>query len=48
MQGITTVYHCAATLEARSFEEMKAVNVTGTEHLVNLSIAIKGGEIYAM
>ncbi|SCY39897.1 Nucleoside-diphosphate-sugar epimerase [Nonlabens sp. Hel1_33_55] len=40
MEGITQVYHCAAALEADSFEEMKKVNVTGTQHLVDLSIAL--------
>ena len=33
------VYHCAATITAHSFDQMKMVNITGTENLVNLSIA---------
>ncbi|WP_231717766.1 NAD-dependent epimerase/dehydratase family protein [Nonlabens sp. YIK11] len=41
MKGVTQVYHCAAALDADSFEQLKKVNVTGTQHLIDLSIARK-------
>lgn len=41
MEGIATVYHCAAALEAATFDQMKCVNVTGTQYIVDLSIANK-------
>ncbi len=39
MQGVKQVYHCAATLEADSFRQMKQVNVTGTKNVLNVSLA---------
>lgn len=38
MPGIKTIYHCAALIEA-SFKELKAVNVVGTENVVNVALA---------
>ena len=39
MEGITQVYHCAAALGGLTFEEMTRVNVLGTQHLIDISIA---------
>jgi nucleoside-diphosphate-sugar epimerase len=39
MEGITQVYHCAAALGDLSFEEMTRVNVTGTQFIIDTSIA---------
>ena len=33
------VYHCAASLSAESFQEMKQVNITGTENVINVALA---------
>lgn len=38
MKGVTEVYHCAAIIEADSFEEMKRHNITGTENLINVAL----------
>jgi nucleoside-diphosphate-sugar epimerase len=37
MTGIKSIYHCAALIEG-SFEDLKRVNVTGTENLINVAI----------
>jgi nucleoside-diphosphate-sugar epimerase len=39
MEGITQVYHCAAVLAGLSFGEMTQVNVTGTQFIIDTSIA---------
>ncbi|WP_041495813.1 NAD-dependent epimerase/dehydratase family protein [Nonlabens marinus] len=41
MEGVTHVYHCAAALGGLSFEEMTRVNVLGTQHLIDICIALK-------
>ena len=40
MEGVTQVYHCAAALGGLSFEEMTRINVLGTQHLIDISIAM--------
>jgi nucleoside-diphosphate-sugar epimerase len=37
MEGVTTVYHCAATIESSSFEAIKRDNITGTENIINVA-----------
>lgn len=37
MEGVTTVYHCAATIEAASFDAIKRDNITGTENIINVA-----------
>lgn len=39
MQNVTSVYHCAAAIEAHSFEEMKNINMRGTENVINVALA---------
>jgi len=39
MEGIRQVYHCAAALGDLSFEDMTRVNVLGTQHMIDISIA---------
>jgi dihydroflavonol-4-reductase len=39
MQNVTSVYHCAAAIEAYSFEEMKNINMRGTENVINVALA---------
>ncbi|WP_124978814.1 NAD-dependent epimerase/dehydratase family protein [Nonlabens xiamenensis] len=39
MQGIQQVYHCAASLKENHFEVMKAINMRGTENLINLALS---------
>ena len=41
MVGVSHIYHCAAALDADSFAQMKDINVTGTQYLVDLAIANK-------
>jgi nucleoside-diphosphate-sugar epimerase len=38
MEGINTVYHCAASMEADSFQQMKINNITGTENIINVAL----------
>jgi len=38
-KGVHQVYHCAAALSAVSFQEMKQVNITGTENVINVALA---------
>lgn len=38
-KGVHQVYHCAAALSAKSFQEMKQVNITGTENVINVALA---------
>ncbi|MGB5982800.1 MAG: NAD-dependent epimerase/dehydratase family protein [Nonlabens sp.] len=39
MPGVKEVYHCAAALKAPSFEQLKRVNIMGTENVVNVALA---------
>jgi dihydroflavonol-4-reductase len=39
MENVTTVYHCAAAIENFHFEEMKNINMRGTENVVNVAIS---------
>jgi nucleoside-diphosphate-sugar epimerase len=39
MKNVTTVYHCAAVIENFHFEEMKKINMRGTENIVNVAIS---------
>jgi len=39
MPGVKEVYHCAASLKAPSFEQLKRVNIMGTENVVNVALA---------
>lgn len=37
MEGVTTVYHCAATIDSSNFEQIKRDNITGTENILNVA-----------
>jgi dihydroflavonol-4-reductase len=39
MQNVTTVYHCAAAIDHLPFEEMKNINMRGTENVINVALA---------
>lgn len=39
MNKVTTVYHCAAAIDSPHFEELKAINMRGTENVVNVALA---------
>ncbi len=39
LKNVTTVYHCAASIEADSFEQMKLNNITGTENIINVALS---------
>ncbi|WP_194850287.1 NAD-dependent epimerase/dehydratase family protein [Nonlabens antarcticus] len=41
MEGISQVYHCAAALGDLSFEEITNINVTGTQRIIDIAIAMK-------
>lgn len=38
MQNVTSVYHCAAAIEDLPFEEMKNINMRGTENVINVAL----------
>ncbi|MFT7428541.1 MAG: dihydroflavonol-4-reductase [Nonlabens sp.] len=40
MQNVTTVYHCAAAIDHLPFEEMKNINMRGTENVINVALAM--------
>jgi len=40
MQNVTTVYHCAAAIDHLPFEEMKNINMRGTENMINVALAL--------
>lgn len=39
MKNVTTVYHCAAAIEDLPFENMKNINMRGTENVINVALA---------
>lgn len=39
MQGVTTIYHCAAAIHATDFRMLKQINVKGTANVVNVGLA---------
>lgn len=38
MENVTAVYHCAAAIEDLPFEEMKNINMRGTENVINVAL----------
>lgn len=39
LKGVTIIYHCAASIEADTFEQIKLNNITGTENIINVALS---------